>query len=88
MGFSSPKQPKPDRALEALERQQMQAAIDQAKMKTPSIKPYQPQRTPPPAQQTAADQAAAERMARQNMAGKKGIQWTQNPSGLGGAGGL
>ncbi len=72
--------------LEALQRQQLQASIDSLR-NAPQVKMPDPVRLAAPQQSTAADEAAAERMARRNMAKRKGVAYSINPTGLGGAGG-
>ncbi len=86
MGFgSTPKPPPTDYALRDLQKEQLRASIDaaQASTKLPGLKAFQPAKIAPPSQQTAADVAAAQRLAKMNMANRKGMGWTQNP--LGGA---
>ena len=91
MSFGSPKIPKQDNS--ALHRQNvmMKQSIDESRRQRQALSQLrmpEPVKLSPPSQQSAVDQAAAERMAKQNMANKKGIPWTINPSSLGGAGTL
>ncbi len=80
MGFSKPKTSAPvDWAARDLQRQSTLAAIKQSEQKL-SLPQADAGYVSPPSQQTAADQAAAERMARQNMAKKKGIAHSLNPN--------
>lgn len=92
MGFgSTPKAPPTDWQMRDLQKQQLQASIDaaQASTKLPGLKSFQAPKIAPPPQQSAADVAAAQRLARQNMASRKGLAWTQAPGQtLGGAGNL
>lgn len=82
MGFSKPKTPRPttgnDASIAAINR----AAEDARRDLSYQLPQPDAFRVAPMAQNTAQDQAAAERMARQNMARKKGLQYSMNPQGL------
>jgi hypothetical protein len=81
MGFHKPKLPPvtANRQLEELQKQQLQASIDSLK-NAPQLKLPDPVRFAAPPQNTAADVAAAERIARQNIARKRGIAYSINPA--------
>ena len=81
MGFSTPNTSAPpvDWAARDLQRKSTLAAIKQSEQKL-SLPQADAGYVSPPSQQTAADQAAAERMARRNMAAKRGIANSLNPN--------
>lgn len=92
MGFgSTPKAPPTDWRMQELQRKQLQASIAaaEASTKLPGLKAFQAPKIAPPTQQSAGDQAAAQMLARRQMANRRGIAWTQQPTQtLGGAANL
>lgn len=80
MGFSKPKFQSPVQGRELAAQQQLRSSINQLE-NAPALRLPESPRFAAPPQSTAADVAAAERMARRNMAGKKGIQYSINPGG-------
>lgn len=80
MGFgATPKAPPIDWAARDAQREQTKAAIKASEQALPRLA-VDPYRVSPMGQQTASDVAAAERMARQNMATKKGIANSIKPT--------
>jgi len=77
MGFSKP--PKMPAVSQGPSAELLAAQREAAKASKFKLPPIERQSFAPPAQESAADVAAAERMARQQMSKKKGLQWSQNP---------